>query len=581
MTVDLPSTAPNSLARVVGKTVRADLARSLPFMPLYSLAEVTLGLLAAAMLRLIYIDTPRVFVADLFPERLRQWLVFPQSLDRKDLAMVIPLLIIGIGLFKLLTSFASTYYMERAGYLVSTKLREVLLASLLNAPSETLQRAHHSELSNRIMADSTVMQGAVSKGVLGGLRDLLVVLFCFVGMILVAGDVMIWVVLGLAPFILVIRYIAKVVQGYIRSYRRGVIELSSHAMDSRLGLLTLAAERTTTLRLQDFVNKTEGLRAGAMSTMGRRTLSGPFVEYLAIAGVAALLAFKNRLSDVDVAAFGALFILAVMTYRPLKNLGGFMSQVAELRLTYQRLNALWLENRAAFRVPSFSGTLAPVLLSCEGVSYGSSAGTTVLRGFRCSLKQGEILGFAGPSGSGKTTALRLMAGTLLPTEGHITRHGDVRLATQAAAVFAGSVADNMAYEHPVQTCEEVLKDLILGLGLAATNAGAALFLSRVIGPAGEGLSGGERARVTLARVLVSMVMAGRAGTPMVGLFDEPTANLDPQASQGFWLALRKIVGEHPTVSAVCVTHHEADLIHCQRIIRFAAGALTQQEGHDD
>lgn len=562
---------------VAWRAARPDLFRSLPLMPFYSLAEVSLAFLAAALLRLIYVDTPRVFVGDLVPERLQVWFDFSQSLDRKDLAFALPLLIIGTSLFKLVVSFASTYYMDKAGYFVSTTLREVLLESLLGARSERLQRISPSEISNRIMTDSALMQSAVSKGFLGGFRDLLVVVFCFAGMVVVASKFMVIVLLCLVPFVFLVRSVARLVQGYIRNYRRAIIELSAHAMDSRTGLLTLAAERTTDVRLSDFELKTAELRKTTLQTMGRRTLAGPFIEYLAIAGIAALLAFKNRLSEVDVAAYASLFILAAMSYRPLKNLGGFLSQFTEVRLTFERLNALWCENRSepglSRRIETAQGDLCRLM----HVSYVAPDGVSLLTDFSFAVRAGDLVGFAGPSGSGKTTALRLLAGVLQPTSGRLAAIPAVRLATQAATVFAGTVAENISYHSSVD--EEDLQDLVVSLGLAATPLGAGLFLGRSIGPSGEGLSGGERARVTLARVFAAMRAAAAERRPFLALFDEPTANLDAESSHLFWQLLRRTLDKGPTLAAICVTHHESDLMHCSRRLRFAAGRLVGEEPH--
>ena len=70
--------------------MRRDLALGLPFVPLYSAAELVLVFAVGGLVQLIFIDTPRVAVSSLVPEGLRGFVRFGQTLDRKDLAFAVP-----------------------------------------------------------------------------------------------------------------------------------------------------------------------------------------------------------------------------------------------------------------------------------------------------------------------------------------------------------------------------------------------------------------------------------------------------------------------------------------------------------
>ena len=593
-----------SLVKVMMRAARADVFRSLPFMPIYSAAEVALAFLAAALIRLVYIESPRVFVGDLVPQALQRIIEFPQTIDRKDLAFVVPLLIAGVGFIKLVSSFLSTYFMERAGYFVSTVLREQLLEKVLQSPAEALQAVNAGLLSNRIMADSATLQGAVSKGFLGGFRDLLVLVFCFSGMVFVAGKLFFLILGCLLPFAMIVRYLSRVLQRHLSATATMQVELSAHAMDSRSGLLTLAAERTKNTRQADFVRRADGLRDLARATVGRRTLAGPLIEYLAVVGVAVLLAFKNSLGQVDVTTYASLFILGAMTYRPLKNLGGVLSQFTEVRLTFQRLNEIWsresvpksdqvgkfdqFDQVEQFRRPDDKALdrnrTREVVAAARSVDYVTDSGVTLLSKASVEIRGNELIGFVGESGSGKSTMLRLLAGILRPSSGAIELPEVTRMATQSATIFAGSVSDNVIYNKvvgrdAVEAGNKGIIDLMQSLGLAATPLGAAVFLERRIMPGGAGLSGGEKARVSLARVLAAaeldQELKEHQGHSMLLLFDEPTANLDHESSALFWQALRSALSLHPWLAAVVITHHVSDLQHCNRHYVFDGGKVNE------
>ncbi len=587
-----------SLLKVMMRAARADVFRSLPFMPIYSAAEVALAFLAAALIRLVYIESPRVFVGDLVPQALQRIIEFPQTIDRKDLAFVVPLLIVGVGFIKLVSSFLSTYFMERAGYFVSTILREQLLDKVLQSPAETLQAVNAGVLSNRIMADSATLQGAVSKGFLGGFRDLLVLVFCFSGMVFVAGKLFFLILGCLLPFAMIVRYLSRVLQRHLSATATMQVELSAHAMDSRSGLLTLAAERTKNTRQADFVRRADGLRDLARTTVGRRTLAGPLIEYLAVVGVAVLLAFKNSLGQVDVTTYASLFILGAMTYRPLKNLGGVLSQFTEVRLTFQRLNEIWSRESVprsdkVDQSEQFSrrddkalerDRTREVVAAVRSIDYVTDSGVTLLSQASIEIRSNELIGFVGESGSGKTTMLRLLAGILRPSSGAVELPEVTRMATQSATIFAGSVSDNVIYNKivdrdPAEAGNKEILDLMQSLGLAATPLGAAVFLERRIMPGGAGLSGGEKARVSLARVLAAAELDQEQREDqrhsMLLLFDEPTANLDHESSVLFWQALKRVLSLHPWLAAVVITHHVSDLQHCNRHYVFDGGKVNE------
>lgn len=150
------------------------------------------------------------------------------------------------------------------------------------------------------------------------------------------------------------------------------------------------------------------------------------------------------------------------------------------------------------------------------------AGRPVLRGLSAVARAGEVTALLGPSGAGKSTALRCLVRLEEPERGRVlvdatdVREQDARalrrrvgLVTQAPAMLPGSVADNLRY-----ALEPAPDDGAVAAALARAGLDAA-FAPRV---ASE-LSGGERARVAIARVLIR--------EPCALLLDEPTAALDP------------------------------------------------------
>lgn len=177
----------------------------------------------------------------------------------------------------------------------------------------------------------------------------------------------------------------------------------------------------------------------------------------------------------------------------------------------------------------------------------SLGGRAVLRGIDLDVSPGEVVGLLGPSGAGKSTLLRALvrlvefdAGTIA-LDGADVRSFDARvlrrrvgLVAQAPVMLPGTVADNLRYGVADLTGD--------ALHAALDDAGLSDdFASRFAGD----LSGGERARVAVARALTR--------SPEVLLLDEPTAALDHASAQRIGSTLRRL---RERGLGVCVTTHD-------------------------
>lgn len=168
---------------------------------------------------------------------------------------------------------------------------------------------------------------------------------------------------------------------------------------------------------------------------------------------------------------------------------------------------------------------APAYLLC-GLSF-ERGGRPVLSGLDLSVHPGERVCVMGPSGSGKSTLLKLMARFYDPAAGSVELFGrplrawpeaELRAAVswldQAPFFFEGSVRDNLRLLLPGLPEARLTE----ALELVRFLPGEAGRLDRILGPRGSGLSGGERKRLALARVLLR-------GSPVV-LLDEAFSALD-------------------------------------------------------
>lgn len=184
-------------------------------------------------------------------------------------------------------------------------------------------------------------------------------------------------------------------------------------------------------------------------------------------------------------------------------------------------------------------------------------GFQALKKVSVEARAGEFITLLGPSGCGKTTLLKLIAGFLTPSEGHIAMNDqditalppekrDTAMVFQSYALFPHmTVSDNITFglkQKRLAKQEQVsrLEDVLGYVSLETQKDKQP-----------KGLSGGQQQRVALARAL--------AMRPSVILFDEPLSNLDAKLREQVRFEIRKLQRDHG-FTAIYVTHDQAEAL---------------------
>lgn len=191
-------------------------------------------------------------------------------------------------------------------------------------------------------------------------------------------------------------------------------------------------------------------------------------------------------------------------------------------------------------------------------------GRTVIHDLSCTVAASSVTGLLGPSGSGKSTLLRAIMGVQRTAGGKVVVLGEpagsrnlrarVGYLAQTPSVYADlSVAENLRYFAslagvPQRRAGEVMADVSLAEWAQA----------RV-----DRLSGGQRARVSLAVALL--------GSPRLLVLDEPTVGLDPVLREDLWSLFHRIAAGGITLLVSSHVMDEAD--RCERLLLMRDGRL--------
>jgi ATP-binding cassette subfamily B protein/subfamily B ATP-binding cassette protein MsbA len=222
------------------------------------------------------------------------------------------------------------------------------------------------------------------------------------------------------------------------------------------------------------------------------------------------------------------------------------------------------------------------LVQFEGVTFGYTPGTPVLRDITLTVKPGERVALVGPTGSGKSTLVSMIPRFLDPWSGRVCLDGtDIRelqirslrrhisIVLQESFLFPITIAENIAYGRPGATMHDIEQ--------AARAANADAFIQRlprgyqtVVGERGATLSGGERQRISIARALLK-------DAPIL-ILDEPTSALDTRTEHQILEAWDRLSARRTTF---IIAHRLSTICHADRVLVIEQGKIVESGTHQE
>jgi ATP-binding cassette subfamily B protein len=223
------------------------------------------------------------------------------------------------------------------------------------------------------------------------------------------------------------------------------------------------------------------------------------------------------------------------------------------------------------------------LASLEDVAIlDNSVPQEVLRGVSFRAEPGELVALVGPSGAGKTTISQLVpriydvrSGQVL-IGGHDVRavteqslHDRIGVVSQEAHMFHDSIRGNLLYAKPAATQDELLAaveaaqigDLVRSLPDG---------LDTLVGDRGYRLSGGEKARLAIARLLLK--------APEIVILDEATAHLDSESEAAVQEALDHALAGR---TSLVIAHRLSTILNADKVLVVDGGRIVETGTHDE
>ncbi|NQT61931.1 MAG: ABC transporter ATP-binding protein [Candidatus Marinimicrobia bacterium] len=199
----------------------------------------------------------------------------------------------------------------------------------------------------------------------------------------------------------------------------------------------------------------------------------------------------------------------------------------------------------------------------------------VINSINFQARPGEKIGVVGEVGSGKTILLKLISGWFVPNSGSVelndarlselsdaSRAQSIGYVPQDIELFSGTVTDNISMgREGSKSLESITKTTVIG---------DELDLDKMLEQGGVGLSGGQRARVALARAFY--------GDTSIYIFDDVTSALDLNTEKILW---RNINADYSGALFLVATHREATAAEMDRVIWIKNGQIHHEGQHAD
>jgi ATP-binding cassette subfamily B protein len=530
---------------------------------------------------------------------------------RLDIVVGLSLAIAGLALVDTLAQMVQSWYSARIGEGLVSELRTDVFRHVQRQPLAFFTRAQTGALISRLNNDIGEARSAVGLLLHRSISTLLTLLLVLIAMFYLSWQITLVALVVLPLFFLPGRLAGKLMQRFTREEMQLQAEMATMAAErfNVAGAILAKLYGRPDEEASQFAARADRLRDINITNIMYGQAWGNAIALLAglttalVYGLGGTLVVRGSL---QVGTLVAMTVLLTRLYGPVNQVSNMQRNVLTTLVSFDRifevldLRPLITESPAAhplpaaptapqvefehvsFRYPAVSEVSLPTLEMVTDHVPERDAGGLVLRDVSFLAPAGQLTALVGPSGAGKTTITHLVPRLYDPGSGTVRIGGhDVRDLTlrslrdtigvvpQDAHLFHDTIRANLAYARPGATERELIDacqaariwDLISGLPQG---------LDTVAGDRGYRLSGGEKQRVALARLLLK--------APTVVVLDEATAHLDSQSEAAVQRALKTALAGR---TSLVIAHRLATIRQADQILVIDQGQIRERGTHDE
>ena len=560
-------------------------------------ASLTLFLITVVIDAFLIVATP------LLLRRLIDEGVIPKNTELvTNLAIAVGVIAVADALF----SMAGRWFSSRIGEGLIYDLRKQIFEHVQKQSIAFFTRTQTGALISRLNSDVIGAQQAFTSTLSGVISNLLSLILVSLAMFTLSWQITLISLVLLPVFLFPTKWVGRKLQGYTRQSFDLNAQMSA-TMTERFnvsGALLVSLYGDSKKEKNEFAEKARRVAdIGISIAMLNRIF---FIALTSVAAVATAVAYGigGHLAisgGLTVGTLLAITALLARLYGPLTALSNVRVDVMSALVSFERVfEVLDLKPMVTDRVDAKNLTDTKLDLRFKEVSFNypkaeeislASLEITakpeiistgeVLKGISFTVASGTLTGIVGPSGAGKSTISSLIPRLYDINQGVISINGiDIRdytinslrnsigVVTQDSHMFHDSILVNLKYAKSDATSNEIeaacksarIWDFIQSLPNG---------LDTVVGERGHRLSGGEKQRLAIARLLLKQ--------PSLVILDEATAHLDSENEALVQAALKEaLVGR----TSIVIAHRLSTIAHADQILVIDNGEIVEQGKHE-
>ncbi|HKJ12934.1 MAG TPA: ABC transporter ATP-binding protein [Ornithinimicrobium sp.] len=498
------------------------------------------------------------------------------------------------------------WYSSRIGEGLILNLRTQVFTHVLRQPIAFFTRAQTGALVNRLNTDVIGAQQAFTSILSGVVSNVVTLVIVSITLVSLSWQITLLAVLLLPIFLVPASFMGRRLSALTRTQMNLNSELATRMTErfNVAGALLVRLFGRPGVEVSEYEQRARGVRDAGVAISVNRVIFAAGLGLVAALATALVYGLGGLLAISGSLTVGTLVTMAALLgslYGPLTALSNARVDVMTALVSFERifevldLEPLVTEAPDARAIPTgpVGITLSDLVFAypqADEVSIASlelrpeaesSDGSPVLRGLNAEIEPGQMVALVGPSGAGKSTLTGLISRLYDPTSGSISIGGvdltqattdsvrdTVGVVTQEAHMFNDTIRANLAYASPDATADDMMRALeaarVADLVRSLPDG-----IDTVVGDRGHRLSGGEKQRLAIARLLLK--------SPSVVVLDEATAHLDSESEVAVQRALDEALQGR---TSVVIAHRLSTVRDADVILVLSGGRIVQRGTHE-